>query len=380
METSFGKMVFGDNLLVFSRNIASKEALCHETSRKCYINFRKQLADSLRDGSLTTLTGYDQSSFSDEYLEKLEYEYTEERVLDRGGICFSEVLCLMGKIIADGHMELIVEHAQLFAKGAPPEVAALHAIYKEMEVDDLMIHKNHDCYNWTVRENLKHAVLEIIIDHAQKPLPEAVCADLELIIDEIMAFYMEKKNTVQMRDIFGIFKDTLMINYMIERISARQSGCEVSQQRASWKQIASGIKDFKFWWLAEFAVNNAMAHLYGFKQDFEGTGLASQKLDNFRNFPNSRLHLAHFNALSAGFYQISFSTLSSHAIFYGKDEDGQGYIFDPNLGLIQCAPFDHSLMFLKLLNMYPPPSKRLPNEDEERNYRVTIVKYNKINR
>ena len=73
----------------------------------------------------------------------------------------------------------------------------------------------------------------------------------------------------------------------------------------------------------------------------------------------SRL-LRQFNHLKDGAYIISFSTHSfqadsAHSICYFKQGE-KGYLFDPNLGLIECKENAHPEDLLQILSIYPVPS------------------------
>lgn len=92
--------------------------------------------------------------------------------------------------------------------------------------------------------------------------------------------------------------------------------------------------------------------------------------------------LEKFHELPSGTYQTSFKTGEkdgAHALLYIKLENKEGYLFDPNYGLIKCDEDKklHAKTYLKLLNMYEPPY----NEDGtpfkgsslEANYGITIL-------
>jgi hypothetical protein len=88
-----------------------------------------------------------------------------------------------------------------------------------------------------------------------------------------------------------------------------------------------------------------------------------------------------------GAYEMSFQTGDTvHTTVFIKEEDGQGYIFDPNYGLINCGNCKEEdsnnpqEAILRLLSLYEPP-ERQKNEKtyNPENYKLNIVKYIPIN-
>lgn len=84
--------------------------------------------------------------------------------------------------------------------------------------------------------------------------------------------------------------------------------------------------------------------------------------------PTDLDYLRRFSELDDGAYVISFSTHgfqadAAHSTGYFKQGE-KGYIFDPNLGLIECLPGKHAEDLLKLLSLYSKPAGKSSHEME----------------
>ena len=78
-----------------------------------------------------------------------------------------------------------------------------------------------------------------------------------------------------------------------------------------------------------------------------------------------------------GAYQLDFRTIKGkHAIAYINKGNGEGYLFDPNVGLIRCEKWNHENTLLQLLYLYKP--KTIPSKNQLPNYELTLFENKKI--
>ncbi len=111
-------------------------------------------------------------------------------------------------------------------------------------------------------------------------------------------------------------------------------------------------------------IESKVIEMRGLKQDaivgFPERHVAPTDADYIRRFPE----------LKDGAYVISFSTqgfqaAAAHSIAYFKKGD-DGYIFDPNVGLIKCLPNRHGEDLLQLLSVYKTPKGKSSHDLEIR--------------
>lgn len=383
---SYSKMIFGENLLVPTRNIAAKKTLRSEEDKIYYQQICSTISENLNN-NLSNLIGYDQSYFSDDFKNSLNGETFVSRSANTEGICFSSVLYLIGKIFTEGDDEdSIIANAKNLEKGAPAEVAAKQEIYESIQFSSFNGEKPHNLNQQDVRENLKRYAIDIVLDKADlesRPIADEFKTILGEIVDEYFSgcikHYSDEENGVHpeipLSAIFTFFQDEEWVQKTVENMYAHDDK-KLAQGLLITDQLQKIVKDFNVFALPIHSKRNAIAHLYNFKLDTVGTTIARKTLGSFTEFCSSKEHLKKFDSLSPGAYDISFHTeYGYHSIMYYKNKNGEGYLFDPNYGLIKCeVPHQHSM--LKLLSMYPPPDKKESYEDDNRNYKIYIGKYN----
>ncbi|MDP1835922.1 MAG: hypothetical protein Q8K75_08350 [Chlamydiales bacterium] len=91
---------------------------------------------------------------------------------------------------------------------------------------------------------------------------------------------------------------------------------------------------------------------------------------------NNESYLQNFSKLEPGFYSVDFFTGDgAHAISYVKEDDGKGYILDPNGHQLRCDSPEHAVEQLTvLLDWYPQPDKKGPFHKDEAYHGITIQK------
>lgn len=69
-------------------------------------------------------------------------------------------------------------------------------------------------------------------------------------------------------------------------------------------------------------------------------------------------YLQHVDDLLPGTYELVVHTdEGGHSTLFVKGGDGQGYLFDPNVGLFKCDTKDPAQTILKVINRYKPPTE-----------------------
>lgn len=401
LET-YNKVNFGDLLLISSRNIASKEVLRNEEDKVAYCQLRDQLSQAVKDNNLEDLLGYDTSYFTESFLNSLKGDYTPKSV-NTSGVCFSSNLYLISKIFNDPRFqeglldeEMLIHHIHEIQKGVPGEVAAKQEVFHELDFINFTGENKRDFSTEEKKLNFANDCANIIFDRADRQkvaLPPNFSKELHLVIgnvireiekyNELNSRYLPNKAVATRSDIFAA-----LFPHEIEFAPSRKKKFLAINEQAfvgiseeNKLIINKLLKNFDLVKLdaSERCKSNAIAHLYGFKQDIEGRAIANGLLGDFENYRSSKEHLRNFENFEPGMYEAAFKTDSGyHSILYMKLANGDGYIFDPNKGLIKCGNFDHSSVFLKILSTYPPPEDKLDNENEDRNYRVRFNVFNPI--
>lgn len=393
---TFSKMTFGEaNVLVSTRNIASKEVLRNETDKHYYLELNRLISKKYSESDLVSLIGYDESYLTEESKEFIKTD-AEPKSASRDGVCFSACMYLIGKILNDPNIEesLLIQHAQEFQRGVPAEVAAKQEIYHNLKFIEKKARIYYDESPANFRLNFCNTLIDILYERALKvchhDLPGNFVPELTKVIDTTIKELQLLDEQLPLREqtcLKQILRDDVILALFPKLISNRQKKerFEMVNQNA-FRNLDSDVKNviekalkgIILTQLIERPEANALAHLYGFKQDFEGTGNANAILHRYMDHISSKAHLSNFAQLEPGVYEASFSTLSyRHSVLYVKSETGEGYLFDPNHGLIKCGNEEHTTTFLKLFSMYPAPSSRLTNESDDRNYRLVITKFNK---
>lgn len=352
-ETS-DRLNFGELLLISSRNIAEKAVLRDEADKTAYIFLRNTLYQAKEENNLESIIGYNKDCLTDDYLQTLHPDSPLKSV-NTNGLCASVSLYLIGKMLTDPGFDetILIEWIRELQKGVPAEAAAKQELYHEFDFD-IVGPKVFDISNDNAKKNLVNSSADILLDRAERFGIDVTGKELQQTIESIL-----ESEHIQFKITQSILFSELKKEPLLHQV----------------------LKDFepKAVLKAEKYRNNALAHLYGFKQDIEGTFLADAHFGKSANFASSKEHLNNFEKLETGIYQMTFKTLvESHSIVYIKQEDGNGYFFDPNKGLITCGNYSHASIMLKLLSSYPPPSDRLQQENNDRNYQINLTKYSRI--
>ncbi len=349
-ETS-DRLNFGELLLVPARNIAEKSVLRKGEDRNAYSQLKSALYQAKEMNNLESMIGYNQDCFRAEYLEMLASESPQKSV-NTTGLCASACLYLIGKILSCPGFDVdhLIKLVHEIRKGLPAEVAAKQELYHEFDFDIVGI-KLFDVSNSTLKTHFITDTTNILMGRAKRlktAVPDTFRDELHQAIENIL--------------------DRLLMGATQQKANQLEIFRELNNETNPTLQELLTNFDAKAILKAEKYRNNALAHLYGFKQDLEGTHLASILI--------GKEHLKNFNQLEDGIYQIAFKTLNeSHSVVYIKQQDGSGYFFDPVKGLVQCKDFTHESVLLKLLSSYPPPSERLPYENDNHNYQINLTAY-----
>lgn len=344
IETS-DRLNFGELLLISSRNIAEKTVLRNEEDKIVYNVLRNRLFEAKEANNLESIIGYNKDCFTDEYLENLHPD-SPQKSANTNGLCASTSLYLIGKILTlpEFSESALIELIRELQKGVPAEIAAKQELYQEFHFD-IVGPKEFELSCIHTKSHLISSTIDTLCLRAErlgikKELQEAILS----ILDGQVKFTQRK--------LLSELKYDPRFHQLLQDF-----------------EVNEVLK-------AEKYRNNALAHLYGFKQDLEGTYQATKLLGKAASFSSSKEHLKDYEKLENGVYQLSFRTLNdSHSIVYIKQKDGNGYFFDPNKGIIKCGDYTHASILLKLFSTYPPPSNRLPSENNERNYQLNLTKY-----
>jgi hypothetical protein len=347
LETS-DRLNFGELLLISSRNIAEKTVLRNEEDKIAYNGLRNRLFEAKEANNLESIIGYNKDCFTDEYLENL-HPGSSQKSANTNGLCASTCLYLIGKILTlpEFSESVLIELIRELQKGVPAEIAAKQELYEELDFD-IAGPKVFDISNKNARTNLIASTADILLTRAERL---GITEELQQAITSILeSEHIQFKITQS--QIFNKLKKEPHFHQLLQNLEPKAL-LKTEQYR-----------------------NNALAHLYGFKQDLEGTFLATILFGKATSCASSKEHLESYARLEHGIYQISFKTLKdNHSVVYIKHKDGNGYFFDPNKGLITCGDYSHASILLKLLSTYPPPSNALPDENNDWNYQLNLIKY-----
>lgn len=91
---------------------------------------------------------------------------------------------------------------------------------------------------------------------------------------------------------------------------------------------------------------------------------------------NDLEYLKNAEKLDPGSYRIIFSTGSGHhAIFYKKNEDGSGYIIDPNAAMLSFSKADTLQMLTKVIGLYEEPDEKALFAGQGSHHSIVFTKF-----
>ena len=127
------ELYFGDLLLTTSRNIAHKDVIRNEADKLAYLELRESFINALKENTLESLIGYDQSKLSSEFLETIQKE-VKPKSARTNGVCLSSSYYFIEKVLNSPELNeaILISLAQEMHKGVPAKVAAIHEIYDEL--------------------------------------------------------------------------------------------------------------------------------------------------------------------------------------------------------------------------------------------------------
>lgn len=374
--TAFFEVLFGkDKLLVPCRNIAQRDTLRSREDRDSFEALKKTILEN--KDNLTPILGYDQSLLTEE--GKAQLFSATSKSANQDGVCYSCCLYLIGKILQDPHMDeaKLIEIVKEVQKGVPGQVAAIQEIYHEAQFPAIssaaLKDRNHAPQE---RTHIINSVLEAVSQ--KSAVSENIALELQKttneLIDQLLMF-QDHGSTFNI-DRFFLLK-LLTLPQQATRFQEAFQHVYGPISKNMSPEVRHALRQVNPTNILEYYKGNTIAHLYGYSQDFEGTGRALKVLGNYNNHPSTKEQLFDFHKLEPGAYHISTSILfGGHALLYLKLPGGDSYIVDPNYGLIKCDPENPAKALLQLLSLYPPPYDRLEKEkDDDRNYRLVFTKF-----
>ncbi len=407
IATAYAKHVMkNDTLLVSTRNVGQLETLNNQDDLEQARLIGKKLKEATPEEFLV-LTGKEKKLCSPRMLDRIANEEYSTTLSE--GVCLATTFDFAQRFIAGGRkIADLVNIAKIYQEGVPAEVTGHHAVYSgALEVqahEDNVINLFHiiigkypnlDDQNiakgiQTIIENAKNILSNLqknqitrqIDDLAQK-LPQITDEKIKKQIQGHIRKLTQRLDNIKLptEDPFRLL-DLCLRNTQDAENLLENVPIEIKSQM---KEFLDKYKDLPITEknLLEKDVENdqsayMLGHLMGAKIDNAGTHEARRMIGPYTGYASSIDHLANFDSLSDGVYRPTFSAgTEQHTILYIK-QDGQGFFFDPYIGLIECNG-NHTNTFLKLLSMYPPPQvpkeQRLDNEDEDfPNYRVSLNK------
>ena len=395
---TFGKMMFGEeNVLLPCRNIARKDVLKNEDDRESYIELRNLLSKKIEENELVSLIGFDESYLTKEFKERITD--FEPKSAKSDGVCYSACMYLIGKLLNEPEIneDVLIHHAKELEEGVPAKVAAIQEIYHELKFNDnKRIELQFNETSKSIRATFCNNITDIIYERALAQgaqIPVNFANEIHKVVNnavEGLEIYNQDLSPAhRITSSVGktISRDTVLQVLNLDNLTDEYRKSQYSSiNGAAYRNVnpeiqiflKEAIKGLKLSNYKENYKRSTIAHLYGFKQDFEGCNKIESLLGGYANKCSSLEHLKDLGLLEPGIYQTIFNTSeTSHAVLYIKTAGGQGYLFEPNYGLIKCDENNHAITYLKMLSMYPPPSTRLENENDDRNYRVQLTKFNK---
>lgn len=388
----YSKAILGEeNVLVTTRNIANKEVLRNREDAQCYIDLRNMLSEKIQKNDLASVLGYNKEFLPDSVQQDLLKTDFKPISTNTDGVCSSAVKSLAVKILNEPEISesILIKHVEAFHKGVPAEVAAKQDIGNDFWIDSS--HVNYDKLTPSIKTNICNRVLDIICDRAErqgknifenKKLMNEIQKVIEKVILTLQIYTLnlepdQRFNLPQELIIYALYPDSLKDKELKDNLKYfnKKAFENIDQEVKSF--LENLFKDFDYDLLVEEPTYNSRSHMFGLRVDFEGTARARLVLGDYQNKKNSREHLQNFDDLEPGVYYTYFTTVTGHCVLYVKNNLGEGYIFDPNIGLIKCKKDQHALTYLKLLAMYPPPSDKKEYEDDNRNYRVGCLRFAK---
>lgn len=386
ITTCYSKEIFGEDVLVTTRNIANKGELRSLEDAKCYNAYRTMLSEKIKNNDLASVIGYDKAFLPDSVQQDLLQTDFKPKSTNTKGVCLAASSSFAEKILNEPEISesILIKHAKDFQKGVPAKVAA-----KQDIVGDFWINSNRiECDKLTpsIRENICNRVLDIVCDRAERHGENIF--ENKILMNKIKDFTnkiilgMENYNSgLELQHRFTVDENWIVFvlyPYYVKNEEFRKSLIYLNKLVPIDQEVESLFKNifkgFSLDLLVEEPNFDSKAHMYGLRINSEGTARARLVLGNYQNKKNSREHLKNFDDLEPGVYRNHFQTVAGHTVIYVKNKSGEGYIFDPIFGLIKCKKNEHALTYLKLLSMYPPPSEKEVYEDESRNYRVEIFR------
>ncbi|MBA3237431.1 MAG: hypothetical protein H0T62_03655 [Parachlamydiaceae bacterium] len=375
IKSIFNKKIFGDKLLVASRNIATKEILKNEEDKQAYLTLRQLLSNNL-----SAMIGFEEVALENNFKDPVEPKSAK-----RDGVCFSASMYLIEKMVNGDNLteELLIHFAKDLEQGVPARVAAIQEIYQELKFKSVELEIN-EFTSVNDRSQFCAFIANLIYEEAVSKDVKISLNDLPMIKKNVAEFLEQRENDLDSTQKNIIYMDDIFMSIQIDSLINRFKPIDEDFQNVN--PSLSSLQDLKFK-MSEttFGIQNkykdnfsreAIARLYNHEKDIEGMGAVNSTLGLYTDRESSKEHLENLSSLEEGSYEISFSTeAGGHSIVFVKMKD-VGYIFDPNYGLIKCD-MSSSATFLKLLSLYAPPKEKLENENDDRNYRLTFAKYRK---
>lgn len=323
---------------------------------------------------LSSFLGFDASYLDKDFLKNIEM--FEPRSATREGVCFSASMYLLGKIINESEINenSLIQHAKELQNGVPGNVAAIQQLNSDLKfqtTDKRFYAKNapekvirafHEDIVLTVFENLSSKGNELNKNQIK---------DIEAVVSNVIN---EIKHNESYSDSGYVSKSSVLKALTSKYSRAKNPYINVDPNLESliigaFKGVSTNPDINKRF--------HVVSHLYGFNVDVNGTIQTEKQFGSYVNFKSSNEQLENLKHLDSGHYIIEFNTRDSrHAVLYLKGEQGQGYLFDPNNGLIKCED-DHKITFLKMLSLYEPPTKIEKYENQDRNYHLNFTKFKK---
>lgn len=381
IENTFFEVIFGKGrLLVETRNIARKEVLGTEEDKQCYTKLKKLLIEN--QDNLVPIIGYDKYFLTEKGNKALFAETPKSANSD--GVCYSGCMYLAEKILKHPALDepTLKALVQEFQKGTPAHVAAIQELYFEFN----FINENPDITSRNtsdvIKSHISNLVVEVVYERALQKYPDSLPQDfiqeLKKTIEAIVeGFHLFQDKGSKVR----INRDLILGSLSPDLYPAIKKAVipihEAAFQNSPIKEIVlNALTGLDRNHIVEFHRDNAVAHLYGFKQDFEGTGKANKTLGDYEKLPSTKEHLLNFHLLDPGVYELTFKNLlAGHSLLYYKQPSQESYLIDLNFGLIKCDSTNPAKTLLQLLSLYPPPFKKLDHENDDRNYRLILTKF-----
>jgi hypothetical protein len=382
INEAWAKSIFESQLLCTVRNIGGKEV----ANKENYYAAAEKVINKFLNNPAT------EKLLSSKSLDNLKSGTVKPPTTE--GICYAEAIHFIEKFLkGDKSRANVISIGKEYEKGAPLETVALAAVC------DFICGINLNAAVKPKNLLIQLAVGKLCFNGKEHKNQDKSFAFLDNIdFDLVWSIYnkIPRLNVYQQANGLALIeefcrsqRETALKGVPPEKQEAKRNAVNVIRIILEFVNDGLDEKGLKgkplgelFYSFYNAEIVNAIENLAAHSSDLEvpeNNSNIQRLIGHFGLYSSTAEHLRNFNQLPEGAYFLGFANgESSHAIAFVKNGNN-GYLFDPNYGLIDCGD-NHAKSLLKLLNLYAEPTINLLSTDnkdknEWPNYHLEITPY-----